>query len=452
MSKFDVRKAIENYFDDYKKDLASLVSIDSKNAEAAPGAPMGKGPRKALDTMIAIAERLGFKTTLDSEGYYGYADAGEGKELFGILGHLDVVPADDVENWDTNPFEMVEKDGKFWGRGVTDDKGPLLASLYALKILLDSGAKLKQRVRVIFCTDEECLWHCVKRYVKNEEHPSFGITPDADFPLLYAEKGLVEYDLIAKDKDVVDFKAPGAYNAVSGEASIPMDANVESAMKEFGYEYIVKDGRLVAKGKAAHAMQPEEGVNAMVHLMEAMHKAGDNTSMVKFIAEAGNDPFGHGIFGKDVKDEVSGPLKFNVGLAEYKKGEQKIGIDIRFPVTYPKEKVDETLTEVAAKYNVEVKQFDYLPSIYLATDTPFIKTLMKAYQEVTGDTKSQPISTGGATFARSMENIVAYGALMPGRPQTEHRENEMVVIDDLKTAQEVYFRAFDMLLTKEKIQ
>ena len=451
MSGFDVRAAVENYFEDYKKDLAALVSANSKNGPAAPGAPMGVGPRQALDTMIAIAGRLGFKTTVDDEGYYGYAEVGEGKELFGVLGHMDVVPADDVENWNTDPFVMEEKDGKFWGRGVTDDKGPTLASVYALKILLDSGAKLKQRVRFIFCTDEECLWHGVKRYVEKEEHPSFGITPDADFPLLYAEKGLVEYDLFAKDDQVVDLKGGTAYNAVAGEASIPMDKEVEKQLKALGYKYEEKDGRLVTKGKAAHAMQPEEGVNAIVHLMEAMYKAGDESSMVKFISEVGNDPFGTGIFG-DVADEVSGKLKFNVGLIEYKDGEQKMGIDIRFPVTYEKEKVDEVLSEVAGKYNVEVKQFDYLPSIYLATDTPFIKTLMQAYQEVTGDTKTEPISTGGATFARSMENIVAYGALMPGRPQTEHQANEMVEIEDLKTAQEVYFRAFELLLTKEKIQ
>lgn len=452
MGKFDVRAAIEAAFGDYKKDLAALVSANSKNAPAAPGAPMGKGAKQALDTMLEIAERLGYKTTIDPEGYYGYAEVGEGKELFGVLGHMDVVPADDVENWDTNPFEMVEKDGKFWGRGVTDDKGPTLASLYAMKILLDSGAKLKQRVRFIFCTDEESLWRAVKRYVANEEHPSFGITPDADFPLLYAEKGLVEYDLIAKDKKVVEFKGGNAYNAVAGEASIAMDKEVEKQMKELGYEYEEKKGKLVAKGKSAHAMEPESGVNAIVHLMEAMYKAGDESSMVKFIAEVGNNPFGHGIFGDKVVDEVSGPLKFNVGLADCKDGEQKLGIDIRFPVTYPKEKVDKTLAEVAAKYNVEVKQFDYLPSIYIATDTPFVKSLMQAYQEVTGDTKSQPISTGGATFARSMENIVAYGALMPGRQQTEHQANEMVIIEDLKTAQEVYFRAFELLVTKEKIQ
>ena len=451
MTKFDVRAAIEDKFDDYKKDLAALVSANSKNTEAAIGAPMGKGARQALDTMIEIAERLGLKTTVDPEGYYGYAEIGEGKELFGVLGHLDVVPADDVENWDTNPFKLEEKDGKLWGRGVIDDKGPTLATLYALKILLESGAKLKQRVRFIFCTDEESLWRCVKRYVEKEEHPSFGITPDADFPLLFAEKGAVRYDLFAKDAKAVDIKGGTAYNAVASEASIPMDKEVEKQMKALGYKYEEKDGLLIAKGKAAHAMEPEKGVNAIVHLMEALYKIGNESDIVKFVAEVGNNPFGIGIFG-DVADDVSGKLKFNVGLVDCKDGEQKLGIDIRFPVTYEKEKVDTALAEVAAKYNIEVKEFDYLQSIYIATDTPFVKTLMQAYQEVTGDIRSQPSSTGGATFARSMKNIVAYGAAFPGRPQTEHQANEMVIIDDLKKAQEIYFRAFELLLTKEKIQ
>ena len=450
MRKFDVRATIEATFADYKKDLADLVSANSKNAPAEEGAPMGRGARQALDTMLAIAARLGFKTTIDAEGYYGYAEIGEGKELFGVLGHMDVVPADDVENWDTDPFKMEEKDGKFWGRGVTDDKGPTLASLYAMKMLIDSGVELKQRVRFIFCTDEESLWRSVKRYVANEEHPSFGITPDADFPLLYAEKGLVEYDLFAHDEKVIDLKGGTAYNAVAGEASIPMDEEIKKQMDILGYEYKEKEGRLAAKGKAAHAMEPEKGVNAIVHLMEAMAKAGDSSSMVKFITEKGNDPYGTGIFG-DVSDEMSGKLKFNVGLIDYKDGEQKMGIDIRFPVTYDKEKVDKALAAAAAPYGIEVKEFDYLRSIYVATDTPFVKTLMQAYQEITGDTESQPISTGGATFARSMENIVAYGALFPGRAQTEHQANEMVIIDDLKKAMQIYFRAFELLLTKEKI-
>ena len=445
---FDAKQAIEAVFDDYKKDLAHLVSFNSKNAPAEPGAPMGPEARKALDAALKVAEGFGFKTTVNEDGYYGYAEVGEGEELFGVLGHLDVVPADDVENWNTPPFTMTEKDGIVYGRGVTDDKGPALAALYAMKLLLDNGAKLKMRVRFIFCCDEESLWRCVKKYIELEEHPTMGITPDADFPLLFAEKGLVEYDLTADEAECVDFKGGTAYNAVAGDASIPADDAVKAQMDALGYQYKEENGRLIALGKAAHAMVPEEGVNAIVHLAEAMYKAGNTSNMIKFIAEAANDPFGTKIFG-ECSDEVSGRLKFNIGLADFKPGEQKLGIDIRFPVTYPKENVDKTLADGAAPFNVKVTQFDYLRSIYLATDTPLVKGLMQAYQEITGDTETQPISTGGATFARSMENIIAFGALLPGSIQSEHQANEQLILKDIKVGIEVYMRAFELLTTCE---
>ena len=447
MSNFNVREAIESNFGSFKNDLADVVKENSKRRLAVDGAPFGAEARQALEKAIKISERFGFKTKVDPEGYYGYAEIGEGEEMLGILGHLDVVPADDAENWDSDPFTVTERDGKFFGRGVIDDKGPMLASLYALKILLDNGGKLNKRVRFIFCTDEESLWGSVKKYVELEEHPTFGFTPDADFPLVYAEKGLVEYDLSADCGDSVELIGGTAYNAVAASAAIPFDEDVKNKMDELGYKYEVKDGKIVAIGKAAHAMVPEEGENAIIHLVKALYAAGKNNNMINFINDVASDPFAEKIFG-EVSDEVSGKLKFNIGTAEFKSGSQKLGIDIRFPVTYPKENVDKALVEAGKKYGVKVEQFDYLRSLYVSLDTPLVKTLMQAYQEISGDIETQPISTGGATFARSMDNIVAFGALFPHSPKTEHQVNECVVIDELKSAMEVYVRAFELLATE----
>jgi predicted dipeptidase len=446
MRQFDAKQAVEAVFPQYTKDLAKLISANSKNEPALGNAPLGKGIRQALEDSIAIAERFGFKAKIDPEGYYGYAEIGEG-EMLGVLGHLDVVPADDAEAWDTPPFELTEKDGRFYGRGVQDDKGPLLAALYALKILLDNGATLSKRIRFIFCTDEESLWRDVKRYIEKEELPVYGFTPDASFPLYYAEKGLVQYNLIAEDKDAVDFSGGAAYNAVPAKASTPYTDKTARVMDSLGYEYEQEGGRLVAKGKAVHAMAPEEGVNAIIRLAEALVKTGASGSMLKFLTEKAVSPFGTGIFG-DVSDTVSGKLKFNVGLAGFKPGKQTVGVDIRFPVTYKKEMVDKTLEEAAKPYGVRVEQHDYLRSLYIDVNTPLVKSLMQAYQEVTGDTKTEPIATGGATFARSMDNIVAFGSLMPGVPKTEHQVNEYAVIADIKTAMEIYMRAFILLAVK----
>jgi len=444
MQAVDVKAAIELNFPQFQKDLARLVAANSKNAPASGNAPFGEGVQLALETILDIAKGFGFQTTIDPEGYYGYADIGAGEEMLGVLGHVDVVPADDPESWDTPPFTLTEKDGLLYGRGVTDDKGPMLASLYALKLMLDKGAALNKRVRFIFCTDEESLWRGVKKYIEREELPAYGFTPDSSFPLIYAEKGLVEYTLSAEDPDPVDFRGGSAYNAVADKASVPYTDEIARAMDSLGYEYEKVEGRLVAKGRATHAMVPETGVNAIVRLAEALVKSGKKDSMLRFLVEMGNDPFGEKIFG-EVADAVSGKLKFNVGLLDFKPGLQTVGIDIRFPVTYEKEKVDRALEEAGRPYGVRVEQFDYLPSVYFDVNKPLVKLLMRAYQEVMGDMTSEPISSGGATFARSMDNIIAFGALLPGRAKTEHQPNEYGIIADLKVAMEIYVRAFELL-------
>ena len=450
MRHFDAKAAVESDFPRFKEDLARLVAANSKNAPANGKAPFGEGIQLALETILETAKGFGFKTKIDPEGYYGYAETGEGEEMLGVLGHVDVVPADDLESWDSPPFTLTEKGGRLYGRGVMDDKGPLLVSLYALKILLDNGAKLNKRIRFIFCTDEESLWHGVKKYIEKEERPAYGFTPDADFPLIYAEKGLVEYNLVTDEADAVDFNGGIAYNAVAAKASTPYTDEIAAAMDSLGYEYEKDGNRLVAKGKAAHAMAPEEGVNAILRLAQALVKTGAGGGLLRFLTEKACDPFGRAIFGSSapwlgITDAISGSLKFNVGLADFKPRAQSVGIDIRFPVTYEKEKVDKVLEEAAKPYGVRVEQFDYLRSVYIDVNTPFVKALMRAYQDVTGDTKTKPIATGGATFARSMDNIIAFGALMPGTPKTEHKANECVEIADLKKAIEIYMRAFTLL-------
>jgi predicted dipeptidase len=446
MKNFDVKAAIEAGFPQYKKDLTRLIAANSKNAPAVGNMPFGKGVQQALETALDVAKSFGLRTFIDPDGYYGYAEIGEGEEMLGVLGHLDVVPADDTAPWHTPPFVLTAKDGKLYGRGASDDKGPTLAALYALKILLDSGVKLNKRVRFIFGTDEESLWRGVKKYTEKEEHPTYGFTPDSSFPLIYAEKGLVEYNLVTHDTVAIDFTGGSAYNAVAARAEVPYSQAVAAAMDSLGYAYTKEGDKLVAQGVAAHAMAPETGVNAILHLAEALVLAGETGDLLAFVTEKAMNPLGIDIFG-DVSDEMSGHLKLNVGVADFKPGMQKIGIDIRFPVTYPKEKVDKALAAAAKPYGVKVEEFDYLRALYVDVNTPLIRRLMQAYQDVTGDTASQPLAIGGATYARSMDNIVAFGATFPGAEKTEHQANEYAVISDLKKAMEVYVRAFELLAT-----
>ena len=393
--------------------------------------------------MIDICKELGFRTYIDSEGYYGYAEIGSGEKLVGVLGHLDVVPPGDLSKWENEPFKPVIKDGKYYGRGAQDDKGPTLAAIYALKTLLDCGFKLKYRVRFIFGTDEENLWRDMPKYVEKEEIPTVGFTPDSKFPLIYSEKGLLQCKLIAKNESGLVFKGGDAFNSVPSNIIVPKNEELMKVLLELNYEFKDKDEVIEIVGKSVHAQVAETGINAINRYMHALTKLGKETKSGKFITEnlIGYD-FAEPIF-ELVKDEHSGELKFNVGKIEFTEENEILMIDMRIPVTYDKEKIVETLSRKAKEYGFEYIQHDYLKSIYVPLDSELITTLMSAYQEITGDMESQPVASGGATYARAMNNCVAFGCVLPGSPKTEHQPNEYIILDDIKKAMKIYMKAFE---------
>lgn len=434
---------LENNFSEFLNNLDRVVSIPSYYQEDSTKYPFGENIQKVLEEMIDICKELGFRTYIDSEGYYGYAEIGSGEKLVGVLGHLDVVPPGDLSKWENEPFKPVIKDGKYYGRGAQDDKGPTLAAIYALKTLLDCGFKLKYRVRFIFGTDEENLWRDMPKYVEKEEIPTVGFTPDSKFPLIYSEKGLLQCKLIAKNESGLVFKGGDAFNSVPSNIIVPKNEELMKVLLELNYEFKDKDEVIEIVGKSVHAQVAETGINAINRYMHALTKLGKETKSGKFITEnlIGYD-FAEPIF-ELVKDERSGELKFNVGKIEFTEENEILMIDMRIPVTYDKEKIVETLSRKAKEYGFEYIQHDYLKSIYVPLDSELITTLMSAYQEITGDMESQPVASGGATYARAMNNCVAFGCVLPGSPKTEHQPNEYIILDDIKKAMKIYMKAFE---------
>lgn len=434
---------LENNFSEFLNNLDRVVSIPSYYQEDSTKYPFGENIQKVLEEMIDICKELGFRTYIDSKGYYGYAEIGSGEKLVGVLGHLDVVPPGDLSKWENEPFKPVIKDGKYYGRGAQDDKGPTLAAIYALKTLLDCGFKLKYRVRFIFGTDEENLWRDMPKYVEKEEIPTVGFTPDSKFPLIYSEKGLLQCKLIAKNESGLVFKGGDAFNSVPSNIIVPKNEELMKVLLELNYEFKDKDEVIEIVGKSVHAQVAETGINAINRYMHALTKLGKETKSGKFITEnlIGYD-FAEPIF-ELVKDEHSGELKFNVGKIEFTEENEILMIDMRIPVTYDKEKIVETLSRKAKEYGFEYIQHDYLKSIYVPLDSELITTLMSAYQEITGDMESQPVASGGATYARAMNNCVAFGCVLPGSPKTEHQPNEYIILDDIKKAMKIYMKAFE---------
>ncbi|MCT4508465.1 MAG: M20 family metallopeptidase [Tepidibacter sp.] len=444
----NIKEKIELNFNDFVANLQNLIRIPSVYEEDNSKYPFGKNIDDALKEMLSIAEKLGFKTYYDPNGYYGYAEYGSGEEMVGVLGHLDVVPAGDLKKWNTNPFDPVIVDGKLFGRGTQDDKGPTLAAMYAFKALLDSDATINKKIRFIYGTDEENLWKGIAEYNKKETIPDYGFTPDASFPLIYAEKGLLQVDLVAKNETDIRLNGGDAYNSVPSNVSYDCEdpEKLEEVLKELGFEYKREENNITVIGKSMHAKDSEKGVNSIARLLIAMNKIGLKSKSIDFVVDnIMEDALATNIFG-ECTDEASGNLKFNIGKISIDEEKEVLNIDIRIPVTVKKEFVMNNLNEVAKKYGFDIEENDYLRSIYTPLDSELVKTLMESYVEITGDTKSQPISSGGATYARAMDNCVAFGPAFPYSKETEHQPNEYIELDEIKTAIEVYSSALVKLL------
>lgn len=425
-----------------KQAILSLVRIPSVCEEGGGGYPFGEAIDQALRKTLQIAGDLGLQTEYDPGGYYGFAEVGEGEEMLGILGHLDVVPPGKLEDWEHDPFDPVENGGMIYGRGTQDDKGPLLASLFAVKALMEAGVKFNKRVRFIFGTDEESLWRCIKAYTAKEEIPTFGFSPDSRFPVTYAEKGVLQLRLEGSNESGIRLRGGSAFNAVPDSIFYDGDPQEDLAdmLDRFGFEYERRQNGIEVRGKAAHAMIPEEGVNAIVRLCLALSAIGIHSRAIDFVVgELGQDPHATRIFG-ECADEVSGRLKFNIGMIELGQTEQ-LSIDIRLPVTVDRERIIRELTAAAARYGLEYKEYDWLGPIYLPLDHFMVTTLMNVYREHSGDLVTEPRASGGATYARAIPNCVAFGALTVDETLTEHQPNERTVLANLYKAMEIYAHA-----------
>jgi len=424
-----------------KAALVELVRIPSVCDEGAGGFPFGENIDRALRKALQVAGDLGFRTQY-GDGYYGFAEVGEGKEMLGILGHLDVVPPGKLEDWERDPFDPVEMDGMLFGRGTQDDKGPLLASLFAVRALMDAGVKFNKRIRFIFGADEETLWRCINRYKEKEELPGMGFSPDSRFPVTFAEKGLLQLQLEGSNESGIRLSGGSAFNAVPDMIFYEGERQDDLADKldQLGFEYEWNEDGIEVKGRAAHAMIPEEGINAIARLCIGLHAIGIHSKAIDFIAqEIREDPNATRIFG-ECADGASGKLKFNVGKIDLG-GVEQLSIDSRIPVTVSKEEMVAKLKAVASRYGLEYKEFDWLGPIYLPLDHFMVKTLMKVYRQHSGDAITEPTASGGATYARAIDNCVAFGALTFDEPLTEHQPNERAVLKNLYKAMEIYAHA-----------
>lgn len=427
------------------KTLERLISVPSYNQPVEEGAPFGKGIRNALDEMMKICDELGFKTYEDPDGYYSYAEVGSGDKIFGVICHLDTVPAGDLGKWKHNPFKGTVINDAVYGRGSQDDKGPGIAALYAVKALMDQGYHFNQRIRFIYGTDEEILWRGIAEYNKKEAPIDSGISPDAEFPLIYAEKGLQQSYLVGPGTDQLKINLKNAFNAVPDSAVYdgPKQDEVKAALDKHGFEYISDGNSITVIGKSVHAMMAPEGTNAVLRLAIALDDVFDFKPL-DFIGKLfKEDATGSNVLG-DVRDE-SGQLTFNISSLEINENETRMQIDLRIPVTIDRDNLLAKLSKQVAAYDLKYVHFDYLAPLYVPKDSKLVQTLMKVYKKQTGDVDAEPQISGGATFARTMNNCVAFGGMLPTTPDYMHQANEQWPLPDMYKAMEIYAQAIKKL-------
>lgn len=453
--KMDFEKKIREDRESLIRDIMELVSIDSVEGEPKEGMPFGEGPAKALQCFLDLAEEAGLRTE-NFDNYAGHADYGEGKEVVGILGHVDVVPCG--EGWICDPFQPQIKDGKIYGRGVLDNKGPMLVCLHAVKILKEMGIPLRKKIRLIVGANEETDWKCMDYYFgeKKITPPQISFTPDAEFPLNHAEKGVFQYQLVADLKEKIEISGGNAYNSVAESASALLPAGSEETVRErmpkweeatrckISCQTEENGVRLSVRGFAAHAASPAKGINAVSGLMYMIVDLGLEGELLEiarwYMKYIGFDLQGKGL-GIDLSDEISGTLSFNVGKAEVLDGKLILSIDNRVPVTYKCKEVQDLLEK-----NLEGSRFQFenpqiTEAIYVPKDSFLVTTLMDVYREVTKDHDAEPQVDGACSYARALENCVAFGAILPGQPDLMHQKNEYLELDKLDLWMKIYLEA-----------
>lgn len=458
-----IETKIDEMKDDIIKSTQELIRIKSVEEEAKPGMPFGEGVNKALEYMLELSGKLGFETK-NVDGYAGHAQYGEGNEIVGVLVHLDVVP--EGKGWTYPPYGGEIHDGRIYGRGAIDNKGPAIAALYALKALKEAGIETKRRIRIIFGTDEESGWEGIKYYFKKEETPLCGFSPDAEYPIINSEKGIIifkmrkEFNAESEKGITIDYIKGGTRaNVVPDycEAGLIADDSsrdgIETGFRAFvektGYKMeLMPEGQngfiIKSYGISAHGSLPEKGKNAICQLIMFLNTLntikGDASDFISFLAEnIGMEFYGQSL-GVGLRDEISGKLILNVGVIDFDKKEGTVEINIRYPIKYTCDDVMNRIRERTSEAGIEVIDISDNPPLYVSEDNFLVQKLKKVYEEVTGR-KAELISIGGGTYARAIKNAVAFGPLFPGKPELAHEKDENIEIDDLILNAKIYAKA-----------
>lgn len=458
------KKEVESRKEQLIQDTQKLLQIKSTLDEstASHEVPFGQGIKEALDYMLALGEKDGFSVK-NVDNYGAHLEMGQGVELLGILGHLDVVP--EGEGWTSDPYSAEIRDGRIYARGAIDDKGPTMAAYYAMKIIKELGIEMNKRVRLILGTDEESDWRCMDYYFDHEEMPTIGFVPDADFPIIYAEKGIADYTLdfssSAKEDAAVlikSFESGKRFNMVPESAKAVIEVRgVDTSDWEKKFKNYCQQGNLkgtysqsdseitiTLEGLSVHGMEPDHGINAglkLTNYLVTLPLEGDDCKFFDFIHEYLAAESRGRKLGVAYTDDITEDLTINYGIITYRHGDSgQIAFNMRYPVSFDFDKGWKVIEEVAAQHQFQVNMRTHLGPHHVDANSKLIKTLQKIYTEHTGE-EAELLAIGGGTYARALKNAVAFGPLFPGREDVAHQKDEYIIIEDMLKATAMYAQA-----------
>ena len=439
------------------KDIAALVAINSVESTPAEGAPFGLGARAALDKTLELAAGMGLATR-NCENYIGYAElAGADPEKYlATICHVDVVP--EGNGWSDDPFKMRIQDGWLLGRGVADDKGPMVTTLYALKFLKEEGVALKYPIRALVGDNEETHMNDVEYYLKNYPAPVFCFTPDAEFPVCNGEKGQFGGKLVSPvcNGVIKEFVGGVANNAVPDRASALVETDI-TKLKNAPNITLEPEGtgvRIRGWGKSGHAAMPAGTVNAiglvMHYLLENDLCNEAERAYLESVMKLHCSTAGEGL-GINCADGPFGPLTIIGGRIYMEDGKMVQTLDSRFPTCIDGEKIAASI-RAAIGTGAELVDEKTAKPFYIEADTPAIKACIETYNEVTGE-NATPFTMGGGTYARHFPYAVSFGPehndmVLPEFGGPMHGANEAAPIDKLLEALKIYILA---LLRLEEI-
>ncbi len=457
---------INAYFDDPARrqqlveSISRLVRIRSVREEAQPGMPFGPGPAAALAEGLRLAQELGFSTK-NYDNYVGAVDFNDQETQLHILCHLDVVG--EGTGWTvTQPYEPIEVDGMLYGRGTDDDKGPVAAVLLAMQAVKDLGVPLKKNVRLLLGTDEESGSEDIAYYYSKEPYAPCTFSPDGEFPVINLEKGSYKpvftktwaaESATPRVKELhggfrINVLPPEAQCVVAGLSAEAAQPYCDKAAAETGVTYVLTqqgdDLHILCKGKGAHASTPEEGINAitgLIHLLCALPlaKVGSTAAL-----HALNALFPHGdctgkALGIAQADELSGPLTVAFSLLELNDTGLSGQFDSRVPVCATEANCKDVTEASFAKFGFTAQGGMQAPH-HTPADTPLVKTLLKCYEQYTGN-KGECLAIGGGTYVHEIPGGVAFGCAMPGFNGNMHGADEHTCIADQLTAAKIFAQA-----------